>query len=81
MLYFIRFIMFCADAVSDFLGKNCQYIAGAIAFYTLFSLFPLSLAVISVAGFVLGSRAEETQLAHDIAAIVPISTDFIGDTM
>lgn len=81
IIYLIRFILFCADAVSDFLEKNCPYMAGAISFYTLFSLFPLILAMISIAGFVLGPTAERDQLAVEMAAVIPISAEYISDTM
>ena len=81
MLYVVRFVLFCADAVNDFLGKNCPYIAGAISFYTLFSLFPLLLAVISTAGFVLGPTAERDHLAQSIAEVMPVSDEFISSTM
>jgi membrane protein len=80
-LYFVRFILFCADAVNDFLGKNCPYVAGAIAFYTLFSLFPLVLAIISVWGFFIDPQIEESEMARDIAEVIPVSTDFIGETV
>jgi membrane protein len=80
-LYFVRFVLFCTDAVNDFLDRNCPYVAGAIAFYTLFSLFPLFLAIISVAGFVLGSDAQQNRLARDIADVLPVSTEYIGETV
>lgn len=80
-MYFVRFILFCIDAVNDFLGKNCPYIAGAIAFYTLFSLFPLILAIISVWGFLIGSDAEQSDLARRIAEVIPVSTEFISETV
>ena len=80
-MYFVRFVLFCTDAVNDFLTKNCPYIAAAISFYTLFSFFPLVLAIISIAGFVLGPNAEETKLASDIAEVIPVSTEFIGETV
>ena len=79
-MYFIRFVLFCTDAVNDFLSKNCPYIAGAISFYTLFSSFPLILAIISVAGYVLPSEQDQ-ELARDIAEVVPVSTEFISETM
>ena len=66
-VYFVRFVLFCADVVNDLLSKNCPYVAGAISFYTLFSLFPLVLALISVTGFFLGPSANRHQLAEDIA--------------
>ena len=80
-MYFVRFILFCIDATNDFLGKNCQYIAGAIAFYTLFSMFPLVLALISVWGFFLGPEVKQSELAERIAEVIPISTEFISSTM
>ena len=49
-LYFVRFVLFCTDAVNDFLDKNCPYVAAAISFYALFSFFPLVLAIVSIYG-------------------------------
>ena len=80
-MYLLRFIMLCLDMVNDFLGKNCQYIAGAIAFYTLFSMFPLVLAVVSIWGFFSGQEIERAALAEQMAEVVPISSEFIGQTM
>ena len=80
-MYFVRFILFCVDATNDFLGKNCQYVAGAIAFYTLFSMFPLVLALISVWGFFLGPEVQQSELAERIAEVIPVSTEFISSTM
>ena len=74
-------MLFCTDAVNDFLNKNCPYIAGAISFYALFSFFPLVLAIITVASFVVGSGEEQAKLAGDIAEVVPVSTEFISDTV
>ena len=80
-MYFVRLVLFCADWFNDFLRKNCPYVAAAIAFYTLFSLFPLMLAIISVLGFVLGPNGERDQLAADIAEVIPVSTEYISATM
>ena len=80
-MYFVRFVLFCTDAVNDFLAKNCPYIAGAISFYALFSFFPLVLAIISVAGYVRGSEAAQTELAREIAEVVPVSKEFVSDTV
>ena len=74
-------MLFCADVFNDFLAKNCPYIAAAIAFYTLFSLFPLALAIIAVASYLPGLNFEETQLARNIAEIIPVSTKFISETI
>ena len=79
---FVRFILFAVDTTNEFLDKNCPYIAGAISFYTLFSMFPLLLAVISVLGY-LGPSTEAAQLelAMRLADIIPVSSDFIGETV
>ena len=79
----IRFILLSQEIVNDFLDKNCPQFAGAISFYTLFSMFPLILAVTSVLGFLLGPRAEEEQLeiAMQIAEVIPVSSGFISQTM
>ena len=79
----VRLVLFCADVVNDFLRKNCPYIAGAIAFYTLFSIFPLLLAATSVLGYVLGTHDAEEQLvlAGDIADVLPVSSEFVSETV
>ena len=79
---FIRFILFCIDTVNEFLDKNCPYIAGAIAFYTLVSIFPLLLAIISVLGYLSPDTPEgQQELALRTADIIPVSSDFIGETV
>ena len=80
-MYFVRFVLFCSDAVNDFMYKNCPYVAGAIAFYTMFSMFPLFLAVVSILGFLLGPEAEQAELVDEIAAVIPVSNDFIASTL
>ena len=82
-MVFIRFILFCAGAFNDFLGRNCPQFAGAISFYMLFSIFPLMLAIISVLGYALGPRAEAEQLelARSIAEVLPVSSEFVSETV
>ena len=80
-MYALRFIMLWIDMVNDFLSKNCQYIAGAIAFYTLFSMFPLVLAIVSIGGYFLGQEIERAALAEQMAEVIPVSSEFIGQTM
>ena len=74
-------MLFCTDAVNDFLNKNCPYLAAAISFYALFSFFPLVLAFISIAGFVLNSPEEQAKLAREIAEVIPVETEFIAGTV
>ena len=80
-MYLIRFVLLCIDMVNDFLGKNCPYVAGAIAFYMLFSMFPLILATISIWGFFLGPDADQVELAEQVAEVIPISSGFVAQTV
>ena len=80
-MYFVRLVLLCTDMVNDFLGKNCLYIAGAIAFSMLFSLFPLILATISVWGFFLGPNVDQVELAEEVAEVIPVSSGFIAQTV
>ena len=75
----VRFLLFCIDTTNEFLGRNCPFIAGAIAFYTLFSLFPLILGIVSVLSFFgPNSQEEQAKLVESIAAVLPVSSDYIG---
>ena len=80
-MLFVRFVLFCTDTVNEFLNRNCPHISGAISFYALFSFFPLVLAVISIASFVSGSEQQQDRLAQDIAEVVPVSTEFVSETV
>ena len=77
----VRIILFTVEAFKLFLHKNCQYMAAAISFYALFSMFPLGLAVISIIGFLIGTDPQNTELAQEIADVLPVSNELIGTTM
>ena len=78
---FVRFVFFITESINIFLKRNCSHIAGAIAFYMLFSLFPLFLAMISVLGFVFGPEAEHEELAMRLAESLPISSEYISEAI
>jgi len=77
----VKLVIICKNAVNDFLDKNGHYLAAAISFYALFSLFPLILALTSLSGFIFKSPEQEAQLAIDITQIIPVSAQFVGDTV
>ena len=77
----IRLVLFMNDAVRQFLHKNCQYLAAAISFYALFSMFPLGLAVITALGFLIGPESKESDISQQIAGVLPVSSELIGSTM
>ena len=64
-------------ALTDFSRNNCPYVAAGIAYWTLFSLFPLSLAGISVLGYVYSSPDEQGRVVEGIVTLVPVSGDYL----
>ena len=81
IMVLVRIILFTVEALKLFLHKNCQYMAAAISFYALFSMFPLGLAVISIIGFLIGTDPQNTELAQEIADVLPVSNELVGTTM
>ena len=53
------------EALADFARNNCPYMAAGIAYWTLFSLFPLALAGFSVVGFVYSSPEAQARAVED----------------
>ena len=70
--WFSQFIKFCASNFNEFLDKNGPYNAAAISFYSLFSLFPLMLALVSVFGFLLGIGGFQEKLIEGLQRQVPV---------
>jgi membrane protein len=78
---FWRFVLICANLTNEFLDKNGPHLAAAITYYSLLSLFPLALAVISLLGFFLGSESLGPKLALAVKSLVPVSQDTVSDTL
>jgi membrane protein len=55
--------------------------AAAMAYYTLFSLFPLILFLLSAAGFVLGQADLNEQIMAIVSSYLPGSDQLIGDVI
>ena len=58
------------QVVSGCAKHNTPRLAAALAFYTLLSLMPLLLIVISIAGLVLGPRAAETGIMQQVQILI-----------
>lgn len=65
------------DALIDFSRNNCPYIAAGIAYWTLFSLFPLALAGFSILGFIYLSPEAQGRAVEAVIKIIPVSSDYI----
>ena len=79
---FWRFILICADITNTYLSKNGPHHAAAITYYALFSLIPLTLAIMFILGtFFRGSEALEDRLSLAVNTLVPASRDTIAETI
>ncbi|HEX5125222.1 MAG TPA: YihY/virulence factor BrkB family protein [Rhodocyclaceae bacterium] len=59
-----------AASVQAWLSDRCASMAAALAFYAAFSMAPMLVIVIAVAGFFFGPQAVEGRLFSDIAGLV-----------
>lgn len=69
------------DAVKEFLTDNCLHLSASISYYMFFCIFPLSLAFISILGFILGSPESEAKVIGAIGDFLPVSSEFITSTI
>jgi membrane protein len=60
---------FAKETVLEFLGESPFQLAAALSFYTLLSLSPLLLVVVSSAGLVWGERSVRAQLVSEIRRV------------
>ena len=67
------------EALTDFARNNCPYMAAGIAYWTLFSLFPLALAGVSVVGFVYASPEAQARAVEAVIDLVPVSAEYIEE--
>ena len=65
-------------ALTDFVRNNCHYFAAGIAYWALFSLFPLALAGISVLGFLYPTAEEQGRLVEAIINLIPVSAEYLS---
>ncbi len=64
--------------VNDFMSVNGHYLAAAIAFYAFLSIFPLSIALITLWRFVVGLEGFEDRLITGIVTQIPVLAETEG---
>ena len=57
----------------SFARDNCTQLAAAISYYVLFSIVPLAILTVSVAGLVLGSHEVRNSITDRVLDVVPLS--------
>ncbi|MDA1256988.1 MAG: YihY/virulence factor BrkB family protein [Chloroflexi bacterium] len=75
------FFRLAASIANEFLGRNGPYMAAAVSFYALFSMFPLMLALIAVASFVLESEGFRDRLIEGIPEVLPVEGDLVASVI
>ena len=58
------------STVSGFMADDCMTMGAALAYYTVFSLAPLLLTVISVAGLALGRESVQREVQSQISGLI-----------
>lgn len=67
----VKFIIsLLKDSFSEFIEDNCMKLAAALSYYTIFSLAPLLLLVISIVSIFFGKEAFEGELYAQISGLV-----------
>src|ERR1700676_1051385 len=62
-------LLLLKDAASDWVDDGATSLSSSLAYYAIFSLAPLLVIVISMAGLVFGEDAARGQLAQEIASL------------
>jgi membrane protein len=68
-----RFAAIVKETVSQFLAERAPRMAAALAFYTTFSLAPLLIIIIAVAGLAYGQDAAQGKIVGEIQGLVGVS--------
>ncbi len=67
--------------VNEYLTDNCPHLSASIAFFTFFSLFPLTLAAISILGWLTNDPEIESEVIDTVGRLLPVNADFITATI
>lgn len=79
---FWEFIRVCANITNSYLHKSGPHHSAAVTYYALFSLIPLTLAILFILGtFFEGSETLEARLSLAVNTLMPVSSSTVTDTL
>ena len=79
---FWRFILICADITNSYLAMNGPFLSAAITYYALFSLIPLTLAIMFILGtFYEASAGLEVRLSLAVNTLIPVSQETVAEIL
>ena len=75
-----KYLALFKQTFSEFSEDKAPRLGAALAYYTIFSLAPLLMIAIAIAGFVLGREAVQGQVAHQLSGVFGKTTaDALND--
>ena len=66
------------DSWREFFIDNCPQLSASVSFYSLFSLFPFTLVVSSITGYIIKSPSAQEKVIDSIMNFLPVSENFIA---
>jgi membrane protein len=72
-------ILFIREVVNEFLTDNCPHLAASISYYVLLTIFPLSLAAVTIVGAITHDTDSQDNVVEAISGFLPVSKTIISD--
>lgn len=71
MFHFLRTLL--QRSVAEYLRDDCGQLAASISYYAIFSLFPLLIFVVAIAGLLIQDRGIEDDIVDEVLKNIPLS--------
>lgn len=65
--------LLAARVVREFLDDHCTQLAASMSYYIMFSLFPLAILLVSIAGLILTNQEVQDRFVDGLLAALPVS--------
>ncbi|NQT71880.1 MAG: YihY/virulence factor BrkB family protein [Chloroflexi bacterium] len=72
---------FIREVVNEFLTDNCPHLAASVSYYVLLTIFPLTLAAITIVGAITSDPHPQNNVVQAIGDFLPVSDEVISDTI
>src|SRR5215211_6095215 len=69
------YLTVCKRSFASFGTDQCASLAAAIAYYAIFSLFPMALVGISLLGFFVGDAAAREKVVNGLAGVITLGDE------
>ena len=73
--------LFIREVVNEFLTDNCPHLAASVSYYVLLTIFPLTLAAITIVGAITNDPDPQNDVVQAIGGFLPVSDEVISDTI